>query len=241
MPQHNTRLRIALVAGLLAILAAVALLLPLQSWLEGLLEPWLKAFLAWIGRLGPWAPVVLVVFDAAICLVLLPSSAVTLVAGFLWGTAVACVVASLGATLGGAAAFLLSRFLLRGWIEYRLAGHPAMIAIDRAIGSQGFRIVLLVRLCSLLPYDLMSYALGLTRVSFGRYLLGTWLGRLPEIVLWAYIGSTAKTLAEAFAGKTHAGLGGRILLGLGIAAMIAATLLVARIARKALRELGLRA
>ena len=76
--------------------------------------------------------------------------------------------------------------------------------------------MLLVRLCSLLPYDLMSYALGLTKVSFGRYLLGTWLGRLPEIVLWAYIGSTAKTLADVFSGRVQPGIGGRILLGLGI-------------------------
>ena len=128
--------------------------------------------------------------------------------------------------------------MLRGWIERRLAGHPAISAIDRAIGSQGFRVVLLVRLCSLLPYDLMSYALGLTKVSLRRYLLGTWLGRLPEIVFWAYIGSTAKSWADAFAGKVHVGIGGRIFLGLGIAAMIAAMFIVTKIARKALREVS---
>jgi uncharacterized membrane protein YdjX (TVP38/TMEM64 family) len=233
------RLRIALGVGLLAMLIAGAALLPVQSWLNAFLEPRLKSFLEWIGRLGPWAPPFLVVFDAAVCLLGLPGSAVTLVAGFLWGTIGGSVVASLGATLGGAAAFLISRFLLRGWVERRLAGHPAIGAIDRAIGSQGFRVVLLIRLCSLLPYDLMSYALGLTKVSFGRYLLGTWLGRLPEIVLWAYIGSTAKTLADVFSGRVQAGIGGQILLGLGIAAMIAATLVVARIARKALGDLGL--
>ena len=209
-------------------LVAGVVLLPVQ--------PLLKSFLEWIGRLGPWAPVFLVAFDAVVCLLCLPGSAVTLVAGFLWGTAAGSAVASLGATLGATAAFLISRLLLRGWIERRLTGHPAIGAIDRAIGSQGFRIVLLVRLCSLLPYDLMSYALGLTKVSFRRYLLGTWLGRLPEILLWAYIGSTAKDLADVFAGKVQAGLGGRILLGLGIAAMIAATFVVSQIARKALRE-----
>ena len=186
--------------------------------------------------LGPWAPVFLVALDAVVCLLCLPGSAVTLVAGFLWGTAAGSVVASLGATLGATAAFLISRLMLRGWVERRLAGHPAISAVDRAIGSQGFRIVLLVRLCSLLPYDLMSYALGLTKVSLGRYLLGTWLGRLPEILLWAYIGSTVKDVSDVFAGKVQAGIGGRILLGLGIAAMIAATLVVAQIARKALRE-----
>jgi uncharacterized membrane protein YdjX (TVP38/TMEM64 family) len=226
------RLRIALAAGLLALLVAGAVLLPVQHYL--------KSFLEWIGRLGPWAPVFLVALEAVVCLLYLPSSAVTLLAGYRCGIVVGTMVASLGATLGATAAFLLSRLLLRGWIERRLAGHPAISAIDRAVGSQGFRIVLLVRLCSLLPYDLMSYALGLTKVRLGRYLLGTWLGRLPEILLWAYIGSTAKDLSDVFTGKVQVGIGGRILLGLGIAAMIAATLVVAQIARKALRELGLR-
>jgi uncharacterized membrane protein YdjX (TVP38/TMEM64 family) len=231
------RVRIAFGAGLLAMLIAGGALLLAQPLP---VQPWLRSFLEWIGRLGPWAPVFLIALDAAVCLLCLPGSAVTLVAGFLWGTVAGSVVASLGATLGAAAAFLISRLLLRGWIERRLAGHSAMIAIDRAIGSEGFRVVLLVRLCSLLPYDLMSYALGLTKVSFGRYLSGTWLGRLPEILLWAYIGSTAKNLADVFAGKVQAGAGGRILLlGMGIAAMIAAMLMVARIASKALRDLGL--
>jgi uncharacterized membrane protein YdjX (TVP38/TMEM64 family) len=227
-----TRLRIAFAAGLLALLMAGAVLLPVQQYL--------KSFLEWIGRLGPWAPVFLVALEAVVCLLYLPSSAVTLLAGYRCGIVVGTMVASLGATLGATAAFLLSRLLLRGWIERHLAGHPAITAIDRAIGSQGFKVVLLVRLCSLLPYDLMSYALGLTKVRLGRYLLGTWLGRLPEILLWAYIGSTAKDLSDVFTGKVQAGIGGRILLGLGIAAMIAATLVVAQIARKALRELGLR-
>jgi uncharacterized membrane protein YdjX (TVP38/TMEM64 family) len=222
------RLRIALAAGLLAMLIAGVVLLPVQ--------PCLKSFLEWTGRLGPWAPAFLVALEAVVCLLYLPSSAVTLLAGYRCGIIVGTMVASLGATLGAAAAFLISRLLLREWIERRLADHPTISAIDRAIGSQGFRIVLLVRLCSFLPYDLMSYGLGLTKVSLGRYLLGTWLGRLPEIVLWAYIGSTAKHLSDVLTGKVQAGIGGRILSGLGIAAMIAAAFVLAQIAGKALRE-----
>ena len=74
--------------------------------------------------------------------------------------------------------------------------HPRFFAIDRAIGGQGFKIVLLTRLCSLFPYDLMSYVFGLSEVPLSRYVLATWLGRLPEIVVWAYIGSNAKNLSD---------------------------------------------
>lgn len=138
--------------------------------------------------------------------------------------------------MGATAAFLIGRIVVRNWIEYRLTAHPRFRAIDRAVGQQGFKIVLLVRLCSLLPYDLMSYLFGLTDVSLRRYVVATWLGRLPETLAWAYIGSTAKNLGDVLAGKVELGMGRTIFFGLGVAAMIAVTVVLANIARKALHE-----
>lgn len=114
--------------------------------------------------------------------------------------------------------------------------HPRFFAIDRAIGCQGFKIVLLTRLCSLFPYDLMSYVFGLSKVSLCRYVLATWLGRLPEIVVWAYLGSNSKKLSDLLAGKIQSGIGEQILLWLGLAAMAAVAIIIVEIARRALRE-----
>ncbi len=166
-----------------AIIAGLAFL-PLARYFQYLLE--------WTDGLGPWGPVLLVVVYVAVCLLFLPSSILTLGAGFLFGAIWGAAIASLGATLGAAAAFLVARGILRGRIEHRLATHPKFRRLDRAIGDQGFQIVVLARLCSFFPYDLTSY-LGLTDISLVRYVLATWLGRLPETVMFAYLGSTART------------------------------------------------
>ena len=133
-------------------------------------------------------------------------------------------------------AFLVSRTIGRQWLEGELLAHPRLLAIDRAIGRQGFRIVLLARLCSLFPYDLMSYVFGLTRVSPGKYVLATWLGRLPEIIVWAYLGANAKNLSDLAAGRIQSGIGAQILLWLGLAATVAVAIVLAEISRRALHE-----
>jgi len=171
-----------------------------------------------------------------VCLLFLPGSALTLAGGFMFGMAKGIAAASLGATLGAAAAFLISRAIGRQWLERRLMTHPRVFAIDRAIGYQGFKIVFLTRLCTLFPYDLMSYIFGLSEVPLSRYVLATWLGRLPEIVIWAYLGSNAKNLSDLVAGKIDAGIGVQILLWLGLIAMVAVAIIIAKIAGRVLRE-----
>ncbi|MGA2795938.1 MAG: TVP38/TMEM64 family protein [Thermoguttaceae bacterium] len=220
--------RIGFAALLLAAIVATLFFLPVQRDIEWVLE--------WIRALGPWGLVLFVAFYVIVCLLFLPGSALTLAGGFMFGTAKGIAAASLGATLGAAAAFLISRAIGRQWLERRLMTHPRFFAVDRAIGREGFKIVLLTRLCSLFPYDLMSYVFGLTKVSLHRYVVATWLGRLPEIVVWAYLGSNAKNLSDLVAGKIDAGIGKQILLCLGLASMLAVAVILAEIARRALHE-----
>ncbi len=234
-------LRVGFAALLLAAIVASLIFLPVQPENESrttfkvvLLD--FKWALEWIRSLGPWGLVLFVILYMVVCLLFLPGSALTLAGGFMFGMAKGIAAASLGATLGAVAAFLISRAIGRPWLERRLMTHPRFFAIDRAIGGQGFKIVLLTRLCSLFPYDLMSYVFGLSEVPLSRYVLATWLGRLPEIVVWAYIGSNAKNLSDLVAGKIDAGIGEQILLWLGLASMIAVAVIVAIIARKALHE-----
>lgn len=103
-------------------------------------------FLEQIESLGPWGPIALVALYVVACLCLLPGSVLTLAAGFLFGMAWGTATASLGVTLGATAAFLVARTLGREWVERRLATHPRFFRIDRAIGGQGFKIVVLTRL-----------------------------------------------------------------------------------------------
>jgi uncharacterized membrane protein YdjX (TVP38/TMEM64 family) len=222
-----TVLRIALATGLLAAILASLTVLPLPLYF--------KCSLEWAQGLGVRGAVFLILFHVLVCLLLLPGAALTLAAGFLFGMAWGTVTASLGATLGATAAFLAGRFLIRGYVEAESLSHPRFRAIDRAIGRQGFKIVLLTRLCAL-PYDLASYLFGLTKVPLGQYVAATWLGKLPGILVVSYLGSTAKDLAELTAGNVEGGIARQFLLGMGLVAMIAAAVLIARISRTALRD-----
>ncbi len=170
------------------------------------------------------------------CSLMLPSWFITLAAGFLFGMVWGVVTACLGSVLGAMAAFFVARSVARPWIEHRLTGHPYYLALDRAIATRGFKIVALVRLCSLSPYALTSYLFGLTKVSLGQFVVGSWLGRLPATIVYAYVGSTAKSLVDVAMGRVDLGHGIEILLGLGLVALVTVAVVITHIARQALHE-----
>jgi uncharacterized membrane protein YdjX (TVP38/TMEM64 family) len=189
-----------------------------------------------IERLGPWGPVLLVGVYVAACSLMLPSWFITLAAGFLFGLVWGAITACLGSLLGAMAGFFIARGVARPWIERHLSGHPYFLAFDRAIATHGFRIVALVRLCSLSPYALTSYLFGLTKVPLGQFLFGSCLGRLPATIVYAYVGSSAKSLVDVVKGRVHLGRAAAVLLVLGVVAAVAVVVIISRIARQALHE-----
>jgi uncharacterized membrane protein YdjX (TVP38/TMEM64 family) len=221
-------LRIGAAAALLAAIAAGVAFLPLRQYLLWLLEH--------IEHLGAWGPVLLVGVYVVICTLMLPSWFITLAAGFLFGMVWGATTACVGSVLGAMAAFFVARSVARPWVEHRLAGHPYFLALDRAIATQGLKIVALVRLCSLSPYALTSYLFGLTKVPLGPFLFGSWLGRLPATIIYAYIGSTAKSLVDVAMGRVDLGRETGVLFGLGLLAMVAVVVVISHTARQSLRE-----
>jgi len=165
----------------------------------------------------------------ASALAALPVAAVTMIAGYAfgvgWGMAVVAPVALVGALAG----FGIGRTLLRGRIERRFGHDARFAAIDRAIGAQGFRITFLARLSPVLPFGALNYALSATSVRPGIYAAGTALGMLPGTLLYVYLGSIA-------GGGDGGGGGTRWLWWIGLAATVLAVALVARAARRALRQ-----
>lgn len=195
----------------------------------------LPRFAAWVEGLGVWGPVVFVLGYIVAAVAFVPGSLLSLGAGALFGFARGTVLVLAGATLGASAAFLVARYLARGAVERRLAGNARIAAIDRAIGQQGWRIVLLLRLSPAVPYVLLNYVLGLTRVSFRDFLSGS-VGMVPATVLYVYYGKVAGDVARLAGGGLEKGPGYYALVTLGLAATIAVTTLVTRTARHALQE-----
>ncbi|MGN6391786.1 MAG: TVP38/TMEM64 family protein [Gemmatimonadales bacterium] len=194
----------------------------------------MPAFAAWVDRLGAWGPAAFIVGYALATVAFVPGSLLTLAAGAIFGLARGTLLVFVAATLGASLAFLIARYAARTAVERRLADDPRFMAVDRAIGAEGRRIVFLLRLSPLVPFNLLNYALGITRVRFVDYLVAS-IGMLPGTLLYVYYGKVAGDLARLAAGVRR-DAGYFLVLGLGLLATVVVTVLVARTARRALRR-----
>ncbi len=193
----------------------------------------LQEFLTWVQGLGGWGLAVLALIWIPACLLLIPGSLITLAGGALFGPIEGTLAISLGSTAGACAAFLVGRGVARPWVARQVAASPRFQAIDQAIAAQGFKIVLLLRLSPIFPFNLLNYALALTRVSFRDYLLASWLGMLPGTVMYVYIGSTVRELAAVFTRQERT-LGEQFFFFAGLALTVVATVYITRLAKRAL-------
>src|SRR5258707_13039404 len=124
----------------LYIAAGVALVLALKYFH---VQDLLKAALEWIGKLGPWGPVIFVGLYVVATVLFVPGSALTLGAGAVFGVVLGTVCVSIGATLGATAAFLVGRYLARDAIARRVEKKEKFATIYRAVADEGWKIVLL--------------------------------------------------------------------------------------------------
>jgi uncharacterized membrane protein YdjX (TVP38/TMEM64 family) len=219
---------------ILLIAAALALLVVLGRQAGA----YLPQFAAWVESLGVWGPVVFVAGYIVAAVAFVPGSILTLAAGAIFGLSKGIVIVFIAAVLGSSAAFLVARYLARPAIERRLAGNTRFAAIDRAVGAQGRKIVFLLRLSPVFPFNLLNYALGLTKVRFLDFFVAS-AGMLPGTLLYVYYGKLAGDVA-ALAGGSAVAKGPEYyaVLVLGLVATIVVTTIVTRIARRALQEVA---
>ena len=221
-----------LVVTLLAIVLGVGLLIVAGRYLGG----YVPRFAQWVQSLGVWGPVVFILGYAAATVAFVPGVLLTLAAGAIFGLGPGTVYTLIGATFGASLAFLVARYVARAAIEKRIAGNSRFQAIDRAVGREGFKIVALLRLSPIFPFNLLNYALGLTQVRFLSYFAAC-AAMLPGTLLYVYYGTAAGNLASALAGGgKQKGASSWVLLGIGLLATVAVTTYVTRLAGRALRQ-----
>ncbi len=226
-PSTTARIRTAL----LIVVAVAALLLLGRSGAK-----YVPQFTDWIRGLGALGPVVFVLGYIAAAVAGIPGSVLTLAAGAIFGLGFGVAYVFVGATCGAAAAFLVARYVARGAVERRLAGNTRFQSLDRAIAANGRKIVFLLRLSPVFPFSLLNYALGLTKVRFADYVVAS-VGMLPGTVLYVYYGKLAGDVATVAAGRAPVrDTGYYVVLAIGLAATIAVTTLITRVAGRALRE-----
>lgn len=151
----------------------------------------------WIqDNLGPWGPLVLAISYIPLSVLAVPASILTLGGGYLFGLPLGFVADSLGGTFGATAAFMLGRTIGRPYVIAKLKDYPKFQAVAIAIQRSGFKIVLLLRLVPLLPFNMLNYLLSVTPVGVWEYSLASWLGMMPITLALVYVGTTLKDLTD---------------------------------------------
>ncbi|MCT0252509.1 TVP38/TMEM64 family protein [Synechocystis sp. CS-94] len=199
-------------------------------------QSWLLNALQWIDGLGTAGAIAFILLYVVATVAFLPGSILTLGAGVVFGVILGSVYVFIGATLGATGAFLVGRYLARGWVSKKIAGNQKFKAIDEAVGKEGLKIVLLTRLSPVFPFNLLNYGYGVTGVSLKNYVIGS-LGMIPGTITYVYIGSLAGSLATVGAEITQANPTIQWTIRIiGFIATLAVTIYITKIAKKALNE-----
>ena len=223
--------------GRLIILAAIVIglfiamkLLPVQQWL--------RSFNDWVGQMGVAGILIFIGVYALATELLAPGSVLTIGAGFAFGLWKGFLAVSAGSTLGAALAFLVTRFIARERVAAIAQRNEKFREIDSAIGKQGAKLIFLLRLSPVIPFNLSNYLYGLTGVKFWPYVLASWIGMIPGTFLYVYIGTAGKAAVSAAAGGKTLQHGWQYwtFMSIGLVATIIVTICVTRIARNALRQ-----
>lgn len=216
------------IAGLILVFAAW-FLLPLQNFLE--------FFTGWVDSLGALG---FLMFGAAYIvatIVLIPAALLTLAAGLtygFWGYPLVLICATAGASI----AFLIARLFFRERVEEQFSDNEKFQAIDGAIKEQGWKVVALMRLSPLFPFNLQNYLYGATDISFVHHGLATLLGIIPGSLMYVYFGSAGNAAITGSQSEGDSTLRW-IMFALGLLATIAITFLITRKAKSKLEEFGM--
>src|SRR6267143_1520265 len=191
-------------------LSVLAKVLPVRSWIASLID--------WVQQLGPLGVIVFILAYALATVLFLPGWIFTVSAGLIYGVVVGTLVALTGAIIGATLAFLIARYLLRRNIEELTRKNPRFRAIDEAIGKNGWKIVGLLRLSPLIPFNLSNYFYGITSISFGAYVAVSAIGMIPGTLLYAYLGAIGQ--AGISGGPSQHNKWQYVLLAVGLIATV---------------------
>lgn len=204
-----------------ALIALLVFVVPTQDWLADI-KNWLKTLGLEV------IPIFIGIYVFATVLGI-PSALLILIAGTLFGLFLGVISVSIADILGASACFLLGRTVGREWIQKRIAENPKFAELDKALAQKGWKIILLTRLSPIVPSNILNYGFSLTEIKFWQYFLFSWLGMIPVIVLYVYIGSMGASLA------TEGSITGQLALNFaGLAVTLVATIYTTRLAKSTL-------
>ncbi len=184
----DRRAPIARTVLLVAIVAAIVVAAPFVD-----LQQHVEAIRGWLIAFGPWAPAVFVVGYAVATTCGVPGTPLTVLAAVLFGPWIGVLTMIAATTLAASSGFCVSRFVARDRVERLLARRPAYERLQGMVEAAPLTVISFARLMPAFPFTFVNWALGLSRVSFGRYLLASELAMIPLNVVWVLSAGTVYT------------------------------------------------
>ena len=223
----RARRRVPVAAIVIAALFVAPLFLPVRDTLLLLIDG--------VASLGPWGPAALILIHGIVVLLLLPNSWPIISAGVLFGPLWGTVVGWLGSMLGGLFAVLLGRTYARDWVERKLRDNPRAARVDKAVAGRGWTVVAVIRLSPFVPYALMNYVLGLSRIRLWVLGVVTGICIIPSTALYAWFGAIGRDGLDG-AGGLPADPSDWALVAMGILMTVFAGWYVRQVVRDAIDE-----
>lgn len=147
---------------------------------------------ALIAHYGMLAPLVFIAIYILATILFLPGSVLTIVGGLIFGAFWGTIYNLIGAVIGATSAFLIARYLASDWVERK--AHDKVKLLLRGVANEGWRFVAVLRLVPLIPFNILNYAFGLTRIGIISYTVASGIFMLPGTIAYTYLGS----LGDAF-------------------------------------------
>jgi len=175
-----------------------------------------------VGRFGRVGPILFVLVYALGTTLFLPGSVLTIAGGGLFGPVWGTLCNLLGAIIGATLAFMIARYCAFDWVAARSG--EKLGRLMRGVEQEGWRFVAFVRLVPLFPFNLVNYALGLTRIRLAEYVVASLICMAPGAFAYTYVGYAGRQAASGQAGALRA-----VLLAL---ALVAAVVFLPRLIRR---------
>jgi len=186
----------------------------------------------WLAGAGVMAPLLFIGIYAISTVLLLPGSVLTIAGGVLFGPIWGTFYNLTGATIGATMAFLVARYLASDLVSRKTGGWLRQLV--EGVEAEGWRFVAFVRLVPLFPFNLLNYALGLTRISLFHYVVTSYVCMLPGAIAYTYLGYAGRNAVAGGEGMIK-----KALLGLGLLALVAfLPRLIKRLRKKPARMLS---
>jgi uncharacterized membrane protein YdjX (TVP38/TMEM64 family) len=221
MRSSGTAAHVGLGAAVIAAIVLATIFLPFGRWID--------ALVVWTRHEGVLGLAGFSLVFLLLSLAMLPTVEMYVAAGLVYGTWWGMLLTTTLSLAGGMLAFWLARTSLRRWIERRINGHGTLEQFDRGVGEHSFWVASLLRISPILPFGPTNYALAATRISPAMYALTAVVGTAPTNLLYAYAGSLLHKVTEVNSAPGH-----EVLLWGGVAATLAASVLLGWIAKRAL-------